>query len=130
MGLAGVTCMAVATIIAYYLYNKPHRSAATATAVTITAKSLAEAYEKDETLANKKYLGNVLQVSGTVSEVSLNQQKKPVVVLAGSAISGVQCSLEEPEPGVKKGDSVIIRGFCTGLLTDVILDRCITVHNK
>jgi hypothetical protein len=128
IGLLCLAGIAAATFIGYRVYTKPHRSAATETAVATTAAQLVHEYEKDEAASNKKYLGNAVQVSGTVSEVSVNQQNKPVVLLAGSDMSGVQCSLEEPMPGIKKGDSVIIKGFCTGFLTDVIIDRCIAVH--
>jgi len=112
-------------VIGYRMYNKPHRSAATETAVELTAMRLAADYEKDEAGANKKYLGNAVQVSGTVSEVSFNQQNKPVIFLMGADMSGVQCTLQDDAHGIKKGDSITIKGFCTGYLTDVIMDRCV-----
>lgn len=118
-------CICTGAIIAYRMYNKPHRSAASEAAIVLTAKQLAAEYENDEAAANKKYLGNVLQVSGTVSEVTLNQQNKPVIVLPGSDMSNVQCTLQDSTYAVKKGDTVSIKGFCTGYLTDVIMDRCI-----
>ncbi len=128
VGLICLVCIAAGAVIFYRMYNKPHRSAATETAIILTAAQLSQEYEKDEAASNKKYLGNVVQVNGTVSEVSLNQQKKPVILLTGSDMSGVQCSLQEEAPGIKKGDMVTIKGFCTGFLTDVIMDRCILVH--
>jgi tRNA_anti-like len=91
----------------------------------LNAKELAAEYERDEAGANKKYLGNALQVSGTVSEVSVNQQNRPVIVLSGTDMSGVQCSLLKEAAGIKKGDAVTIKGFCSGYLTDVVIDRCI-----
>ncbi|MEO5683538.1 MAG: hypothetical protein ABIQ88_12895 [Chitinophagaceae bacterium] len=118
-------CIAGGAIFVYRMYNKPHRSAATETVVVLTAGQLAAAYELDEAGANKKYLGNAVQVSGTVSELSFNQQNKQVLILTGTGMSAVQCSLLEDKAGVKKGDSVIIKGFCSGFLTDVIMDRCI-----
>ena len=126
--VAGLLCLvliAAAVVVGYRMYNKPHRSAATEKAVELTAMRLAADYEKDENTANKKYLGNAVQVSGTVSEITLNQQNKPVIVLLGSDMSGVQCTLQTDVHGIKKGDSVTIKGFCTGYLTDVIMDRCI-----
>ena len=127
----GIVCLfgvLAATVIGYRLYNKPHRSAATETAIVVNAEKLAGAYEKDETASNKKYLGQVLQVAGTVSDVSVNQQHKTVIILTGSDMSGVQCSLLDETPGVKKGQALIVKGFCAGYLTDVILDRCVIVH--
>jgi hypothetical protein len=126
--LVCLLCIVVAVGIGYRLYNKPHRSAASETALVVSAAALATGYEKDEGVSNKKYLGRVLQVSGTVSDVSVNQQHKTVIILTGSDLSGVQCSLLEEAPAVKKGDTLTIKGFCAGYLTDVILDRCILVH--
>jgi len=124
-GFLCLLCICTGAVIAYRMYNKPHRSAASETAIELTATQLAAEYENDEAKANKKYLGNVLQVSGTVSEVTLNQQNKPVIILPGNDLSSVQCTLLDNAPAVKKGDSITIRGFCTGYLTDVIMDRCI-----
>ena len=129
--IAGLICLLLivtAGIVVYRMYNQPHRSAATEKAVALTAQQLAAEYEKDETIANKKYLGNALQVSGTVSDVSVNQQNKPVLVLTGTDMSGVQCSLLKSAAGVKKGDAITVKGFCSGYLTDVVLDRCIVAE--
>lgn len=129
--VAGLVCLAVLAVaitIGYRVYNKPHPSAATADAVEMTAMGLASEFEKDEPNANKKYLGNAVQVSGTVSDVSVNQQNKPVIVLLGSDMSGVQCTLERAVSGIKKGDSITVKGFCAGYLSDVIMDRCIVSH--
>jgi len=46
-------------------------------------------------------------------------------VLSGTAMSGVQCSLLDDAGSVHKGDSITVTGFCSGYLTDVVLDRCI-----
>jgi len=124
-GLLCIFCISAVAVIIYRMYNKPHRSAANETAVELTAMRLAADYEKDEAGANKKYLGNAVQVSGTVSEVTFNQQNKPVIFLMGADMSGVQCTLQDNARDIKKGDSVTIKGFCTGYLTDVIMDRCV-----
>jgi hypothetical protein len=124
-GLLCLLCIAAVILIGYKIYNKPHRSVTAETAVIITAAQLAEEYEKDEINSNKKYLDKALQVSGVVSEISFNQQNKPVILLNGSDMSGVQCTLQEAETGIKKGDSISVKGFCTGYLTDVIINRCV-----
>jgi len=120
-----VLLLVAAGVTAYRLYNKPHASAATATALPVTAAELVTAFENNEASANQQYLGKALQVSGTVSDLTQNQQQQQVLVLNGSAMSGVQCTLEESIQGIKKGDSITIKGFCNGFLTDVIIDRCV-----
>ena len=128
IGLLCLLCIVIIAVIAYREYYRPHRSVETENALAVTAKQLSADYEKDEAASNKKYLGKAVQVSGTVSDMSVNQQKKTVVLLTASDMSGVQCSLEEEAGTVKKGDAVVIKGFCTGFLTDVIMNRCILVH--
>jgi hypothetical protein len=126
--LAGLFCTAIAGVFIYRAWNRPHRSAAMETAVVINAPQLAAAFEQDEASANKQYLGQAVQVSGTIDGVSVNQQNKPVLVLKGTDISSVQCSLLQDMPGLKKGDLVVIKGFCSGYLTDVVMDRCVVTR--
>src|SRR5450432_4343379 len=102
IGLLLLVGIAVIAVIGYRMYNKPHRSAATEDAITIPAAALAAAYGKDEQDADKKYLSKVVQVSGAVSEVSVNKQHKPVIVLTGSDMNSIQCTLLEDASGIKK----------------------------
>jgi len=115
----------IITSIVYYLYNKPARSAASEKGIAVTAAELATAFEKDEKAANKIYLDKTLDVKGVISEVNSNQQGKTVVVLQGTDMAGVQCTLLEAKDGLKKNDSIHLKGICTGFLTDVVIDRCV-----
>jgi tRNA_anti-like len=124
-GWVSLLVIIIAGLFIYRAWNQPHRSAETETTVAVNAPQLAAAFEKDETSANKQYLGQAVEVSGTVDGISVNQQNKPVLVLRGTDMSGVQCSLLKEAPGLKKGDAVVIKGFCSGYLTDVVMDRCV-----
>ncbi len=119
--------MAIAGVAGYRLYHKPHRSAAAENAIDISAAQLSGEFERDEAIANKKYLGRAVQVTGTVSDISTNQENKPVLVLTGDDMGGVQCTLLNGDNTIKKGDLVTIKGFCSGFLTDVIINSCIVV---
>ena len=115
--------IAIGGTIAYRLYNKPHRSASTENAVAVAAADLVKEYEKSEADANKKYLDKAIQVTGRVADTASNQQNKRVITLQGSDLSGVQCTLLENNNSIKAGDTITVTGFCTGYLTDVIIDR-------
>jgi hypothetical protein len=111
---------------AYYMYNKPHRSAANEKGMSITAVQLCLDYETDEAAADKKYIGQLLEVSGIITELSNTQQDNTVVMLNGGATGGVQCTFSATENGLVKGTSITIKGFCNGyLMPDVKLDRCV-----
>lgn len=112
----------------YYLYNKPRQSAGDQNAqVTISADSLFSDYQHDEQGSDKKYLGKVIEVSGTVSTVQLSGQSEIWILSTSSPMGGgVNCQMY---PGQKMtrpraGDKVTLKGKCTGYLMDVNLADC------
>jgi hypothetical protein len=111
--------------IGYKMYTKPHRNVEVAKALDVTSLKLATAYETNEPEANTQYLDKVLEITGEVNEISKNQKGELVVTLKGSDMSGIICTLDGPAPKeIKPGSSEIIKGICTGYLTDVVLVRC------
>lgn len=112
---------------AYYFFNKKPAQVEDIKSETITATNLSKAFEADEATANKQYLNKVMDVSGTVQEISQNQDGQMVVVLASdeNPLSGVQCTMREPIPDIKTGDKLTIKGFCNGFVMTVILSDCI-----
>jgi hypothetical protein len=102
----------------WYLYDKPHRSAAGITPdLIITADSLYSQYQNDERTADRKFMGKILAVS-------------EIWILSADpkAAGGINCQFfagtkidQEPKPG----DAVTIKGRCTGFLMDVNLTDCV-----
>jgi hypothetical protein len=124
--LAVVMVVAAGGFVGYRLYNKPHRSASDEKGIAVTASQLCGDYETDEMLADKKYIGQLLEVSGTITEITQNQENSTVITLTGNSMCNVQCTLATPHNKLKKGDSIVVKGFCTGyLLTEVKLNRCV-----
>jgi len=118
IGFAGI-------FIGYKIINKPHRNVEAATAINVTAVTIANDYETNEAEANKKYLDKVLEINGTITGVSKNQKAETVIALKGTDMSGLLCTIEGAfENEFKIGDAIILRGICTGYLSDVILVRC------
>jgi tRNA_anti-like len=113
-------------IVAYKMWNKPHRNVEEAKAIKVTATQLAVAYESNEPEANSDYLDKVIEVTGEINEISKNQKGETVITLKGTDMGGVICTLESAMPATTKtGATVVVRGICTGYLTDVVLVRCI-----
>lgn len=109
----------------FYLWNQPHRSIRNAPAVEIAAKKLFQDYESNEEQTNIQYIDKILQVSGQVRHVRNNKDGETVITLeAGHPIFGINCTFEEENIRLKAGDEVMIKGLCTGYLTDVVLIRC------
>lgn len=112
--------------VAYYFFNKKPAQVEDIKSEAITATNLVKAFERDEAAANKQYLNKVMDVSGTVQEISQNQDGQMVVLLASEdPLSGVQCTMREAIANVKAGDQLKIKGFCNGYVMTVILSDCI-----
>ncbi len=102
----------------------------------IDAISLIAAFEKDSASANKKYLGKILEVSGTIKTID----KGSAAIALGNteSSSSVRCTMDsafvKAIEGLKKGAPITIKGACTGFLpdetglglgSDVVLNRCV-----
>jgi hypothetical protein len=114
---------------AYHLYVKPHQSAAGESAdFTIDADSLYQQYQTNEHLADQKYLGKVIEVSGKLSEIQRSGSTEIVILSPQAGGGGINCQLfagTKPDPEPKSGDPVTVKGRCTGFLMDVNLADCV-----
>jgi hypothetical protein len=118
-------------LIAWEIYKtfKPHRNVSgDETAATLSAQDLYRDFQQDEKLANKKWVGKVIEVSGTIS--SVNESDSYISInLKATADGGINCSVlkKDLETGekFKTGDSVTIKGKCSGFLMDVNLVDCV-----
>jgi hypothetical protein len=108
--------------IAYRMYNKPHRDPTAESSIQITAVDLFRSYETNEVEANGRYLDKVLEVSGKVIEITNNQENFPVIILeTDNPMFAVRCTMEKADASANVGDTVKIKGICTGYLSDVII---------
>jgi len=127
-------CMFVAFLsgLLIHLYNKPHRNVAKETGIAVTATELYTRFSSDHIQANQAYLNKVLQVSGRVLTIKNSPYAGPVVILStGDPMFGVACSLSQVEPSakpVKPGETITIKGICTGYLSDVVLSNSCLVN--
>jgi hypothetical protein len=120
--------------LGYLIWNKPHEDVKNADGVTTDAFSLYNSFTNDSSKAKTSFLNKILQVSGVVREVTVNQQKQQVILLK-SPVQGasVNCTMEENFNTLKHGDIVVIKGICSGfsggipemnIPGDVFLVRC------
>lgn len=110
--------------------------------VTVATAAIISEYEANEAVANGKYLGKVVEVTGTVKEVNKDDSGYYTVVLSDTgSLSAVRCSMDtthqQDAAQLATGSSAIVRGACTGfnkdemgLGSDVILNRCVIVKQK
>lgn len=133
-----VLCLvAIGAAVAYYLYNKkPLNPDDVSPDTKTTSTELYQAFAKDTLTAKKNFSrkDEVVEVSGTVSNVSQNQDKQTIILLKTNVEgASVNCTMEGAVENIKEGNNVRLKGFCTGIgagdadlgiVADVYMIRC------
>ena len=118
-------------------FKKGHWNVKNSSAIKINAVELYDQFSKDSTASLKKYSGKIVEVTGIVSNTSLNQQKNQIILLktnAGGAY--VNCTMEEDAAKLNTNDNINIKGICSGIgqgdedlgiKGDLYLTRCFLI---
>lgn len=120
---------------AFYQFNKSHVDMDTAKPIAILkASDLFTEYDINENSANQLYLGKIVQVTGIIYSVEVGHKGDiNVLIMGDDDMFGVACNFnlgQLNDSDLNKGDHVIIKGECAGMLSDVVLIRCVIVKNK
>jgi hypothetical protein len=132
--LVGTIVLAFGAGIGLFLYNLPQRAVATeAPAFRLTARELVARYNREESQANALYLDQVLEVTGPVGQIITGSSGETTLILREEGeVFGVICTLDGDQPEmvrqVKPGETVKVKGLCTGMLMDVVLVRCVLLE--
>jgi hypothetical protein len=95
--------------------------------ISLSAVELYNQYQSDETAANKKYLDKVVEVKGEVTDIQKTDSTLSVE-LKGGDLGGINCGLADIIDGKdlpKKGNTITVKGKCSGYLMDVNLVDCL-----
>ncbi len=119
--------------IAVTLLNKPHINISEKVPNhSIEATQVLQDFQSNETQANSKYLDQILQVTGTISDLDITNEKGVISLSADDSFGSILCHLDAKEitktKTLKLGQSITIKGMCTGYLMDVILVKCVIVN--
>ena len=112
-----------------HVVYKPHQNVENQqTSATLSASSLYSEFLNSEAKANQKWVGKVIEISGRIS--SVNEAGSYVSInLAAAKEGGVDCSVLKKDlpagSALNQGDSITVKGKCTGFLMDVNLVDCI-----
>jgi hypothetical protein len=128
---AGIALLLIiVAIIGWYIYNKPHQGiAGSKTDITIKAGDLYKDFERNEAVANKKYLNKIIEVTGNIAEVQDVNGTSVILLEAENEAGGISCQLTNDENNKKilekKPSEVTVKGKCSGFLIDVNLVDCV-----
>ncbi len=117
----------IAVGIGYRLWTKPREKAEDVKGISVSAASLAQAFNVDEQKADSMYLNKAIVISGTVTETDMNQDGGIMILLdSGNPDLPIQCTMREKNVRADKGSTITIKGFCSGSsITGVLLTDCI-----
>ena len=126
-----LVALAIILAIGWFAFlNVPKASSQGKTAdFQLSSAELFQAFEQDEAAANTKYIGKIIELSGTIEDISEDEQGAAVVLLSAGedALGGVLCTMElsEKEKTLAKqpGESIRLKGVCTGMLMEVVLNK-------
>ena len=129
-----IILMSIVILFALNLYNKPHLNVEKTEAdLVIYIHELLDDYKNDENLANGKYVDRVIQISGEISEINIENGNSIIIFKDSTGTSSVMCHMSPEENlkvlKLKKDGEIILKGICTGYLLDVMLIRCVLVNN-
>ena len=117
----------------FFIFYKPthfKRDASAEKAITITAKEIVKAFQTNEANANTLFLNKAVEISGEVSEIKKDQTGKSTVMLkSDDAFSNVFVTLKEEDKQPQVGNNIIVKGICTGFLSDVVIIDAIIVSS-
>lgn len=121
-----------------YIYFKVSKKASinmvsATTSYTINSDDLVSNFITDETLTNKKFAGEIIEITGKVKEVSFLNNTNTVIIF-GDENSGIICDFNNKQTeeikALTKNQTVTIKGICKGFLKDVILLNCLLITKQ
>lgn len=106
---------------------------------TVSAESLIASFEKNDSSANKQFMGKTIEVSGVLKKISKDDAGDYSLAIGdSSSMAAVRCSVDSNHRAdaalLRENTSVTVRGSCTGfnrdelgLGSEVILNRCVII---
>ena len=124
IAIALIAAIAFGVYYYVFVYSSQHRrQVQSEIGIVITADSLVAKYQADEKLANSLYLNKAVVVTGKLLSIDKNQEGKTTLVIGRSdSFSNVSVTMISTAAITQKvGESITIKGLCTGALSDVVI---------
>jgi hypothetical protein len=96
--------------------------------VSLNSNELVGSFIKNEKESNELYVDKIIEVVGTVKEVSLLNNKYTILLYSEDEKSGIICEIHKSQlekvKNLMKNQKIKVKGICKGFLKDVILLNC------
>jgi alkyl sulfatase BDS1-like metallo-beta-lactamase superfamily hydrolase len=124
IAIALIAAIAFGVYYYVFVYSSQHRrQVQSEIGIVITSDSLVAKYQADEKLANSIYLNKAVVVTGNLLSIDKNQEGKTTLVIGRTdSFSNVSVTMISTAAIIQKvGESITIKGLCTGALSDVVI---------
>ena len=132
-----VLCMLTAIGALYYVFNKPARNIESEIpSIVSDARTFYLEYSILEKVSDKKYANKVIQLSGTIAELSIDGYQ--VTIVLNDEKRAVNCFLDSLSinsnqvfiNNLKLGDNITLKGRCDGfdMIMGVVLTHCFIIE--
>jgi len=131
--LATIAGLVIAGVWYYaFVYSKTHhRNVSEEQGLLVPAGQIVNEYEHDEVGANKKYLNKAIEIEGLILKKDKDQAGNVTVTLkSGDPMANIFCTLKPGEANKMHGNQMVIKGICTGYLSDVVLNDAVVVKSE
>jgi len=130
--LAAGLILLLGGLIGYKMWNKPHMDISAAESfISVSAMELVQAFKEDETNANTRFLNKVITVSGKIASINQEHNQTILHLETEDPMALVICNLDPFSTHEKtefvSGEPIQVKGVCSGMLTDVVIDRCVII---
>jgi len=99
--------------------------------MSISAQQIFDDFSENENLANKEYIGKVITVDGNLVDSFTDEQGNPAIILGNEESDLVFVTLYPSEADkinqLQMEDKIKVKGSCTGMLTEVTINKAIVV---
>lgn len=127
----GAAVVLVIVIAGLYFFNLGHSDLGKVEPdYKLTSTELYSEFSSNEASASETYIDKVVDVTGTViSTETLKDNILNISLDSGNSFGSVICTFsgkpDEVLADIEIGDTLTIRGICSGMLMDVLMNNCV-----
>ncbi len=96
--------------------------------LSLNAGELVNSYSNNEDKSNYLYTGKILEVTGTIKEITFLNDRITIILNSNFETFGVICDINPNQKRkidqLKEHQKIKVKGICKGFLKDVILLNC------
>jgi hypothetical protein len=112
-----------------FQYSKTHhRNVESEDATIVTAAKIVKDFQTNEPSADKSYLNKAIEVKGIILKKDKDQSGNTTLTIkSGDAFANIFCTLKSGTNTNTRDSVVVVKGICSGFLSDVVLNDAVLV---